>query len=267
MNNMRHAPEARAERVVIVGAGVVGALAFEYFTYDSQHEVIAFSAEREFLTTEIYCGLPVVPFDKLTVEYPPTEHQAFVAVAASPTELNSVRRRLYDAVKAVGYRCVSYISSRAFVSPTAQIGENTLVAEHNSLHHMAQVGNNVVLLSGVHVGHGSVIEDDCFVASHAVIGGACRIGHGSFFGLNSCVASFVSVAEDCLIGAGTVIIKDTAPRHVYVGNPGRPIRGDSLARLTDFIRLPVRSSRPRSGNIGNVGHWLGLRSQPHADRS
>lgn len=267
MSDIRQAPdvgtgrqmrsEARAERVVIVGAGVVGALAFEYFTYDSQHEVVAFSAEREFLTTETYCGLPVVPFDRLAVKYPPTEHQAFVAVAASSTQLNHVRRRLYDAVKAVGYCCVSYISSRAFVSPTAQIGENTLVAEYNSLHHMAHVGNNVVLLSGAHVGHGSVIEDDCFLASHVVIGGSCRVGRGSFLGLNSCVASFLSVSEECLIGAGTVIIRDTAPRHVYVGNPARPIRGDSLARLTDFhLAAGPHSCPPLSGNIGSADHWL-----------
>ena len=165
MNDMRHSPrvgtehqmrsEARGKRVVIIGAGVVGALAFEYFTYDSPHEVVAFSAEREFITTETFCGLPVVPFDKLAVEYPPIEYQAFVAVSANPTQLNRVRRRLYGAVKAIGYRCASYISSSAFVSPTAQIGENTIVAEGNSLHHMARVGNNVIMLSGIHVGHGA----------------------------------------------------------------------------------------------------------------
>lgn len=220
--------EASGERVVIIGAGVVGALAFEYFTYDSPHEVVAFSAEREFITTDTFCGLPVVPFDKLAVDYPAAEYQAFVAVSANPTQLNRVRRRLYGAVKAAGYQCASYISSRAFVSPTAQIGENSLVAEGNSLHHMARVGNNVVLLAGIHVGHESVIEDDCFFASHAVVGGSCRVGSGSFFGLNSCVASFISVAEDCLIGAGAVIIRDTAPRQVYVGNPARSIGGDSL---------------------------------------
>jgi hypothetical protein len=69
--------------VVIVGAGEQAALTFEYFTYDSVHEVIAFSAKPDFITTEVFCGLPVVPFDKLAVEYPPTECQAFVAVSAT----------------------------------------------------------------------------------------------------------------------------------------------------------------------------------------
>jgi acyl carrier protein len=79
------------------------------------------------------------------------------------------------------------------------------------------------------VGHGSVIEDDCFLASHAVVGGACRVGRASFLGLNSCVASFTSVAEDCFIGAGAAVTSDTAPRQVYFGNPARPTGGDSLA--------------------------------------
>lgn len=237
--------EARDQRVVIVGAGVVGVLALEYFAYDSPLEVVAFSAEREFITADTFCGLPVVPFDKLAVEYPPTEYQVFVAVAA--TQLNRVRRRLYGAVKALGYSCVSYISTTAFVSPTAQIGENTLVGDGNSLHHMARLGNNVILLGGVHVGHGSVIEDDCFLASHVAIGGACRVGRGSFFGIGSCVASFLSVAEDCFIGAGAVVVGDTTPRQVYSGNPARPIGGDSLAwsEISNNAQ-EVAEERPRS---------------------
>lgn len=237
MSDVRHAPytdagyqmqsAARGERVVIVGAGVVGALAFEYFAYDSPHEVVAFTAEREYVTTEIFCGLPVVPFDELAEKYPPTEYQAFVAI--SSTRLNRVRRRLYGAVKAADYRCVSYTSSRAFLSPSAQIGENTLVGEGSSLHHMACVGNNVIMLSGVHVGHGSVIEDDCFLASHVAIGGSCRVGRASFLGINSCVASFLSVAEDCVIGAGAVVVRDTEPRQVYAGSPARPTGRDSFA--------------------------------------
>jgi FlaA1/EpsC-like NDP-sugar epimerase len=105
----RHQMQAATKggRVVIVGAGEQAALTFEYFTYDSAHEVIAFSAEPDFITTDLICGLPVVPFDKLAVEYPPTQYQAFVAVSA--TQLNRVRRRLYGAVKAIGYRCVDTV--------------------------------------------------------------------------------------------------------------------------------------------------------------
>src|SRR5262249_25091408 len=182
-------------RLVIVGTGETAEIAFEYFTYDSPHEVVAFSAEAEFLKTDVFCDLPVVPFEQLAATYPPATHRAFVAV--SSTQLNRVRRRLYNEVKALGFECVSYVSSRAFAWGNVQIGENTFVFENNVLQHKVRVGDNVVLWSGNHVGHQTVIEDDCFISSHVVISGFCRIGRSCFLGVNSCVADFRSLAEDC----------------------------------------------------------------------
>jgi sugar O-acyltransferase (sialic acid O-acetyltransferase NeuD family) len=217
---------SEGERIVIVGAGEQASIALEHFTYDSPHEVVAFSAEKEFVQSGVYCGLPVVQMDALSSAYPPSAYRAFVAV--SGTQLNRLRRRLYEEVKAAGYTCVSYVSSSALVWHNVEIGENTCVFEHSSLQHMARIGNNVILWNGVHIGHQSVVEDDCFFASHAVIAGYCRVGRGSFLGVNSCLANNLRLAEDCVLGAGAVVIRGTEPRNVYVGNPARPSGRDSF---------------------------------------
>jgi sugar O-acyltransferase (sialic acid O-acetyltransferase NeuD family) len=218
---------SKGERVVIVGAGEQGEIAFEYLTYDSPHDVVAFSVEAQFLETDVFCGLPVVPLNELASAYPPAAHRVLVAV--SSTQLNRVRRRLYDAVKAAGFDCISYVSSHAFVWRTVEIGENTFVFENNVLQHGVRIGDNVILWSGNHVGHQTIIEDDCFVASHVVISGFCRVGRSSYLGVNSCVANNLSLAEDCVIGAGAVVVKDTQPGQVYVGNPARPTERNSFA--------------------------------------
>jgi sugar O-acyltransferase (sialic acid O-acetyltransferase NeuD family) len=213
------------EEVVIVGTGESAVVAFEYFNYDTPHEVVAFSTEAHFLTSDTYCGLPVVPLERIADAYPPYKYQAFVAV--SPTGLNRLRRRLYDTVKAAGFSCVSYVSTHAFVLPDAKIGENTFVQEHAALQYSTRVGNNVFLGSGACIGHGSVIADDCYVGPHATVCGNCRVGRSSFLGANSCITHSISVAADCVIGGGAIVLKDTAPRHVYLGNPARPVRQDS----------------------------------------
>src|SRR6266568_2829281 len=112
----RHRLQAKStgERVVIVDTGEQAVIVVEYLTQDSPHEVIVFSAEREFLGSDVYCGLPVVPLSELATAYPPAAHRAFVAVSA--TQLNRVRRRLLDEVKEAGFRCISYVSSKAFRS-------------------------------------------------------------------------------------------------------------------------------------------------------
>jgi len=212
---------------VIVGTGETASLACDYLTCDSPHEVVAFSAEADYLTSDTFCDRPLVALDEMASRYPPEKYRALVAV--SSTELNRLRTRLYEIVKKSGFDCISFVSSAAFVWPTVQIGENTFIFESNVVQRMAQIGRNVIMWSGNHVGHQTIIEDDCFVASHVVISGACTIGHGSYLGVNSCIRDGLSLGEECVIGAGAVVVKDTEPRGVYVGNPARPNGRDSLA--------------------------------------
>jgi sugar O-acyltransferase (sialic acid O-acetyltransferase NeuD family) len=218
--------EPEGQRVVIVGTGENGAIAYEYFSSHSPHEVVAFTAESPFITDDVYCGLPVVPFEKLGEAYPPDVFRAFIAV--SDIKLNRVRSRLYKAVKDAGFSCVSCISDRAFVLGSAQYGENLFAQEFTSLQHNVRIGANVFLSSGTCVGHSSTMEDDCYTGPHAVICGGVTIRRGTFLGANSCILEAVTVAEDCIIGAGAVVLKDTKPGQVYVGSPARPTGRDSF---------------------------------------
>jgi sugar O-acyltransferase (sialic acid O-acetyltransferase NeuD family) len=215
------------QRIVIVGAGEQAEIAYEYFTHDSDLEVVAFAVERAYLPAEPLYGLPVVPFEELPAQYGPASYDAFVAV--SSTHLNQVRERLFRTVKAQGYHCPSYVSSHAFCWRNVTIGENSFVFEANVLQHHVELGDNVILWSGNHVGHRTVIESHAFVSSHVVISGFCRVGERSFMGVNACVGDGRTIARDCVVGAGAVVVKDTEPRGVYVGNPAKPTGGDAFA--------------------------------------
>jgi len=209
-------------KLIIVGEGETAELAYEYFTHDSPHEVVAFSAERAYMQKSALVGLPVVAFEEVERHYQPGEYVAFVAV--SYTQLNRVRTRLYREAKRKGYTLASYVSSRAFVWHNVQIGENCFIMEHNVLQYAVRVGNNVVLWSGNHIGHQTVIRDNVFISSHVVVSGYCEVGENCFLGVNSAIANNVCIAKNCLIGMGAVIHKNTQERKVYVGNPGKPIK-------------------------------------------
>lgn len=219
-------PHTQPRRVAIVGAGEQAEIACEYFTHDSPHEVACFAVEERYRDRDELYGLPVVALEELPARYPTDAYAAFVAV--SSTQLNRIRTRLYRHVKALGYDCVSYVSSRAFVWRNVEVGENTFIFEHNVLQHHVRVGDNVILWSTNHIGHRSVIHDNCFFTSHVVIAGFCDIGAGSFLGANSSVNENLRVGEDCVIGAGAVVIRDADARGVYVGNPARPTGRDSF---------------------------------------
>lgn len=214
------------QKLVIIGIGETAEIAYEYFTYDSDFTVAAFSVERAYCDREEFKGVPVVPLEELETHFPPDRHAAFVAI--SSTKLNRLRTRLYGVVKEKGYRCASYVSSRAFVWRNAEIGENCFIFEHNTVQPFVKLGNNVILWSGNHIGHNTVISDNCFIASHVVISGFCEIGENCFLGVNSTVINNIKIARDCFIGAGALIQKDTEEGKVYQAEGTEPSKVGSL---------------------------------------
>lgn len=220
----------KEKKLVIVGAGEFAEIAYEYFTYDSKYEVVAFAVESQFRNREELFGLPVVDFESLEDRYSPQKYETYVAITY--VQLNRARKRLYQMCKEKGYQCASYVSSHAFVWNNVEIGENTFIFEDNTIQYHVKIGNNVVLWSGNHIGHRTVIEDDVWMTSHDVISGFCHIGSGSFIGVNATLGDNVTLGKDTVFGAGALAIKSlTESGKVYVGSPARPLKRTSYQQF------------------------------------
>ncbi|MBS4774068.1 MAG: acetyltransferase [Proteobacteria bacterium] len=205
------------KKLIIIGVGETANLAYEYFTLDSDYEVAAFAVNREYRREDTFRNCPVVDFEDIEKLFPPADFEVFVAMGSG--ELNYARTRMYQQTKNKGYRLASYVSSRAFVWHNVKIGENCFILEGNTLQPFTSVGNNVVMWSGNHLGHQSVVRDNCFITSHVVISGYCEIGHNTFIGVNASIADNVKIAPDNFIAMGCVINKSTKENSIYKGNP------------------------------------------------
>ena len=200
--------------LIIFGAGDVAQLAYYYFSTDSDYEVVAFTVDAAYLTASDFCGLPVVAFEDLESLYPAANYELFVAI--SYTKLNQVRKEKYLAVKAMGYRLASYISSRATIFNAGNIGENCLILEDNTIQPFVTLGNNITLWSGNHIGHHSTIHDHCFIASQVVVSGGVEIFESCFIGVNVTLRDHIKIGEKCVLGAGALLLADAEPEGVYL---------------------------------------------------
>lgn len=210
------------KKLIIIGAGEFGQIAYDYFTWDSEYEIVAFAVEKQFRDKDELFGLPIVDFEDIQRLYPPSEYEAFVAVTY--VKLNRVRRRLFLECKKQGYRCATYISSRAFVWHNVKVGENVFVFENNNIQYYAEIGDNVVLWSGSQISHRTVIENDCWLSSHDAISGFCRIGRGSFIGANATLGDNVTLGEDTVFGASATTVKSLPEvGGVYIGSPAKKL--------------------------------------------
>lgn len=205
--------------VIIFGVRANAQLAHYYLTHDSSYSVVAFTVDREWLPDDRqFCGLPVIPFDEIERHYGADDVRFLAPLTAAG--MNRARARIFERIIERGYRCISYVSSRATVLSEA-IGDNCFILEDNTIQPFVEIGDNVVLWSGNHVGHHSRIGDHAFVTSHAVISGHCDIGSYSFLGVNCTLRDGLTIAEGTLVAMGACVTKPTEAWCAYAGNPAR----------------------------------------------
>jgi len=201
--------------LVVFGAGQIAEVAWHCFAHDSDYEVVGFTVDPEYLTSDTLLGLPVLPYPQAVVRWPAASHAMFVAIAYG--RLNQARAGMVARVQADGYRCANYISSRARVAGEVMPDSNTFVMELNNLHPFSRLGRDVWLWAGNHIGHHSTIGDHCFLASHVVVSGSVEVGESSFIGVNATIRDNVRIGARNVIGAGVVILADTKDAEVYIG--------------------------------------------------
>jgi sugar O-acyltransferase (sialic acid O-acetyltransferase NeuD family) len=205
------------KKLIIIGDGEFASIAYEYFTFDSDYEVLGFAVEKEFYTKQKFYGLPIYVLEELESKI--SKEDFFLYAAITFVKLNRVRERIYQSYKEKGFKFATYISSKAFVWRNAKIGENTFIFENNVIQPFVEIGSNVVLWSGNHIGHQTVIEDHCFLSSHVVVSGYCQIGSRSFIGVNATFANNLNIGKDNFIAMATAITRNTEDNQVYKGNP------------------------------------------------
>jgi sugar O-acyltransferase (sialic acid O-acetyltransferase NeuD family) len=211
-------------KLVIVGDRVFAEIAHEYFTHDSEYEVVGFSVEREYVRSDRFRDLPMVPFEDLERAFDPAGHSVHVAITYA--QVNRVRARLAGEARDRGYSLASYVSSRAFVWRNVAMGEHCFVFEDNTVQPFVRIGSNVVLWSGNHIGHHSRIGDNCFVSSHVVVSGGVEVGANTFLGVNATLVNDISVGRDCWIGPSVTLTRSVEPGSFYAP-PKSTLRAES----------------------------------------
>lgn len=219
------------KKLVVFGLGEMAEVCRYYFEQQADWTVAAFTVDGGFIKEPRFLGLPVVPFDKVTKEFPPRDHAMFIAVGFS--KINKVREQKYTQAREWGYTLASFVSSRATVYDNVKIGDNCFILENNTLQPFVEIGNNVIMWSGNHIGHHVRIRDHSFIASHAVMGGGAVVGSNCFIGMNATIRDHIEIGKDCVIGAGALVLEDAAAGSVYksIGTSPSKVPSRRLGRL------------------------------------
>lgn len=196
--------------VIVYGTNDVSQLATFYLEHDSERQVSAHCVDREFLDQSKCLNKPVLAFDAIN----PDDFDLFI-----PLYDNKLREIKANEAKSRGFMLISYVSSKATVwSP---VGENCFIMENNTIQPFVEIGNNIIMWSGNHIGHHSVIKDNVFFSSHVVMSGHCIVESYCWLGVNSTIKDHIHLAEGTFVSMSAMITKNTSPNKRYIGIPAK----------------------------------------------
>ena len=218
------------KKLLIFGTGDLAQLANYYFSKENIYNIVAFVVHQKYLSNNFFEEKPVVAFEAIAEDYPANEFTIFIAIGYN--EMNSVREKIYYQVKKMGYSLATYISPQCTYLSNFIPGDNTFIFEDNTIQPFVTIGSNVIIWSGNHIGHHSIIDSHNFISSHVVISGHCIVEPNCFIGVNATIGNNVKIAKKSLIGAGSVITKDTEQCGVYV-----PAKSVKLEKKSNEINL------------------------------
>lgn len=134
---------------------------------------------------------------------------------------NETRKRIAQGISS-GFEAA--IHPTAVVSPSATIGEGTVVMAGSIINANAKIGRHCIVNSGAIVEHDADIADFVHISPGVCLAGNVTIGEGAHVGIGASVIQGIKIGEWATIGAGATIIKPIPEFAVVVGNPGKIIK-------------------------------------------
>lgn len=135
----------------------------------------------------------------------------------------TIRETLFERFKSYGAKFVSMSAFSAYVSPSAAVGEGTVVMHQSLVNAGAQIGVNCILNTKSLIEHDVVIGNHCHISTAAVINADCNIGNRIFISSNATINRGITIGDNVIVGTGAVVTKDIPNNCIVWGVPAKII--------------------------------------------
>lgn len=137
---------------------------------------------------------------------------------------NRIRYKVVQRLKDLGITFGSAVHRQAIVSPTAEIGEGTVIMPGAIVNAYAKIGKHCIINTGAVVDHECVIGDFVDICPHTTLCGNVHVGDGSNVCAGSTVIQGINIGRWSMVGAGSVCRHDVGDGVVVVGNDCHEIK-------------------------------------------
>ena len=126
-----------------------------------------------------------------------------VAIGNSLTRLKWMNK-----LKEVGYNLHSLTHPTAWVSPSSEVGDGTVIFAKSVVQSGAKLGMGVIINTSSSIDHDSYIGDGTHISPGAHLAGSVVVGARTCIGIGVAIKQNISIGDDVIVGAGACVISD-----------------------------------------------------------
>ena len=135
---------------------------------------------------------------------------------------NKVRKAIHDKFQL--NLAPPLIHPSAIVSPSASIGNGTVIMPNAVVNAAVSIGKNCIINTAAVVEHDCAVHDYVHMSPKSSLAGGVIIKEGAHVGINATIIQSVCIGLWSTIGAGAVVLDDIPDCCTAVGIPAKPIK-------------------------------------------
>ncbi|GGD41448.1 acetyltransferase [Malaciobacter pacificus] len=191
----------KKEKIILIGGGGHAHSVIDVIEQENKYEIVGIIDVKENIGKKVL-GYEVIACDDDLESIYKTCKNAVITIGHIKS--NTLRKKLYEKAKEIGFNLPVIISPLAYVSKHSLIEESTVIMHHALINANAKVGKNCIINTKALIEHDVIVEDNCHISTASVLNGAVKVLENTFYGSNSTSKQEATIRG--FIKAGEVVI-------------------------------------------------------------
>jgi len=206
-------------KIVILGGGGHARVLIELIRVSGNYKIVGVLDPRLKKGVKVL-DVPVLGGDELLNELF-NSGVAMACIGVGSIRDNSIRRKLYEKVKQIGFSVPSLLHPKAVLSETSKIAEGVQVMVGTIVQVNNFIDENTIINTG------AIVEHDCIIGKHVhicpgtIISGGCIIGDSAFIGAGATVIQGIKIGKNTIVAAGSLVVNNVPDGALAKGIPAR----------------------------------------------
>lgn len=203
------------KKIILIGGGGHCKSCIEVVHSTGQYEIAGIVDKKEKMGQKVM-GYDIIGSDEDLPELRKKYSHALITIGQIKS--SKLRVSVFEKLKSLDYNLDPIIASTAYVSPSASIGEGSIVMHHVIINAETIIQDNCILNTKTLIEHDVEIGSHCHISTASVVNGDCKIGEGCFIGSNATLSNNIEVCSNTIVSMGAVVRKNIVKSGIYVGN-------------------------------------------------